>query len=101
MPELGTIQDRDWRIAPDLAKSLNPVALYGRILPMQAMNAARYALDPDSPEVKRWGQFLPIGLTPREAAQQIDSVIAQGVVIDRPALLNWSIPADHPTIKVK
>lgn len=36
-----------------------------------------------------------------EAVEQIETVIAQGVVIDRAALLNWTIPKDHPKIDSK
>ena len=36
-----------------------------------------------------------------EAVEQIEVVIAQGEMIDRPAPLNWTIPADYPKIKAK
>ncbi len=52
----------------------------------------------------RRADLLLLNSDPRlaiEAVEQIDTVIAQGVVIDRAALLNWKIPADYPKINSK
>ncbi len=51
----------------------------------------------------RRADVLVLASDPRlaiEAVEKIDVVIAQGVVIDRAGLLNWTIPALHPKIEL-